>query len=94
VENADEIERSIASAASVRNSGLVFSPDATTVSYRDLIIAAVARRRICASRLLHLLTTGCGTNATKEPRRIVSAYLFKADFHPVAVIAIKRICPS
>jgi putative ABC transport system substrate-binding protein len=59
VENADEIERSIASATGMGNSGLVFPPDATTVSYRDLIIAAVAHARLPAVYALdHFVKAG------------------------------------
>jgi putative tryptophan/tyrosine transport system substrate-binding protein len=43
VENAADIERAIASFASVPNGGLVLPPDATTTAHRDLVIALAAR---------------------------------------------------
>jgi ABC-type uncharacterized transport system substrate-binding protein len=45
VENAADIERAIASFASVPNGGLVLPPDATTTAHRDLVIALAARYR-------------------------------------------------
>jgi putative tryptophan/tyrosine transport system substrate-binding protein len=48
VENATDIERSIASFASAPNGGLVVLPDVTTAAHRDLIIALAARHRVPA----------------------------------------------
>ena len=46
VERAADIERSIDSFAHIPNGGLIFPPDITTITHRDLIIAMAARHRL------------------------------------------------
>ena len=48
VERAADIERSINSFAHIPNGGLIFPPDITTITHRDLIIAMAARHRLPA----------------------------------------------
>ena len=48
VERAADIERSIDSFAHIPNGGLIFPPDITTITHRDLIIAMAARHRLPA----------------------------------------------
>ena len=48
VERAADIERSIDSFAQLPNGGLIFPPDITTITHRDLIIAMAARHRLPA----------------------------------------------
>ncbi|MGB8094004.1 MAG: ABC transporter substrate-binding protein [Pseudolabrys sp.] len=48
VERAADIERSIDSFAHTHNGGLIFPPDITTITHRDLIIAMAARHRLPA----------------------------------------------
>ena len=48
VERAADIERSIDSFAHIPNGGLIFPPDITTITNRDLIIAMAARHRLPA----------------------------------------------
>ena len=48
VERAADIERSINSFARIPNGGLIFPPDITTITHRDLIIAMAARHRLPA----------------------------------------------
>jgi putative ABC transport system substrate-binding protein len=48
VETAADIERSIASFASMPNGGVLLVPDGTTIVHRDLIIALTARHRLPA----------------------------------------------
>jgi putative tryptophan/tyrosine transport system substrate-binding protein len=48
VETAADIERAIEAVARVPATGLILPPDATTVAYRDLIIALAARYRLPA----------------------------------------------
>ena len=48
VERAADIERSINSFAHTPNGGLIFPPDITTITHRDLIIAMAARHRLPA----------------------------------------------
>ena len=48
IENADDIERTLAALASKPKCGLVLPPDTTTVIHRQLIIALAARHRLPA----------------------------------------------
>ena len=48
VENAADIERSIDSFASGLNGGLIFPPDITTITHRDLILALAAKHKLPA----------------------------------------------
>jgi putative ABC transport system substrate-binding protein len=48
IENAGDIGRVIESFASLPNGGLIFPPDATTTSLRDVVVALAARYRLPA----------------------------------------------
>ena len=60
VENAADIERTIATLAKVPDSGMILPPDTTTVVNRDLIIALAARHRIPAIYSLRIFVAGGG----------------------------------
>jgi putative tryptophan/tyrosine transport system substrate-binding protein len=60
VETAADIERSIASFARVPNGGLVFPPDVTTITHRDLVIALAANHRLPAIYPFHLFVLAGG----------------------------------
>ena len=48
IESGDDIEQTIASLARMINCGLVITPDTTTLTYLDLIVAVSARHRVPA----------------------------------------------
>jgi putative ABC transport system substrate-binding protein len=60
VETAADIERAIESFAHMPDSGLIFPPDALTVTHRDLIIAIAARYRLPAVYALNLFVAAGG----------------------------------
>ncbi len=60
VETAADIERAMESLARMPDSGLVFPPDAMTISNRDLVIALAARHRLPAVYALQLYVTSGG----------------------------------
>jgi putative ABC transport system substrate-binding protein len=60
VETAADIERAIESIARIPDSGLIFPPDALTVTHRDLIIALAARHRLPAVYPIHLFVAAGG----------------------------------
>jgi len=57
VENAADIERSIDSFASGLNRGLIFPPDVTTITHRDLILALAAKHKLPAVYPFRLFVT-------------------------------------
>jgi putative ABC transport system substrate-binding protein len=57
VENAADIERSIDSFASGLNGGLIFPPDITTITHRDLILALAAKHKLPAVYPFRLFVT-------------------------------------
>jgi len=57
VENAADIERSIDSFASGLNGGLIFPPDITTITHRDLILALAAKYKLPAVYSFRLFVT-------------------------------------
>jgi putative ABC transport system substrate-binding protein len=60
VETATDIERAIESSARTPDSGLIFPPDVTTLTHRDLIIALAAKHRLPAVYPLHLFVAAGG----------------------------------
>ena len=60
VETPADIERAMESLARVPDSGLVFPPDAMTISNRDLVVALAARHRLPAVYALQLYVTSGG----------------------------------
>jgi len=60
VANTAEIEHTIEVFASVPNGGLVLPPDATTLAYRDLIVALAARHHLPAVYTVRSFVTAGG----------------------------------
>jgi putative tryptophan/tyrosine transport system substrate-binding protein len=63
IENAADIERAIASFARAPDGGLLLTPDSTTLTHRDLVIALAARHRLPAVYPFRVFVTAGGLMA-------------------------------
>jgi putative ABC transport system substrate-binding protein len=79
VETAADIERAMELLARVPDSGLIFPPDAMTISNRDLIIALAARHRLPAVYALQLYVAAGGVMSygtdQNEMFRLAASYV-------------------
>jgi putative tryptophan/tyrosine transport system substrate-binding protein len=69
IENAADIEQALTSFARVPNSGLVFPPDASTTSHRQLIVELAARHRLPAVYSVRAFVAAGGLMSYSTDRR-------------------------